>query len=114
MNSSIAIITKKISTSILIDDILYLESDARKIVIVTLHGSYEMYGQIKNLSNLYDERFCIPMKNKPINIRNIKILTKYEVVFINDRVLYLSEKPYRILKKEFDNYLKETVDLFYV
>lgn len=88
------------------DDILYFESLARKIKVVSLTGEYEYYHTISGLEKELDpHRFILCHRSYIINLKNIKSIKSKTVLLKNGELIPISPKRNQIVYDAFTRYM---------
>lgn len=76
---------------VMIDKIIYFESQKRKIVIATDDGKNTFYGSIDQIAkDLHDRGFIVIHRAYMVNCTRIKVIRRNEIVMDDDSILPLS------------------------
>lgn len=98
--------------NIKIKDILYFESNNRKINIVTFSKEYKMNQKISDLSKIMEEYdFKSPHSSFLVNLDYVVGIKNYTVYMINDIEIPLSQRKVLDFKKAMNTYFMKTIDL---
>ncbi len=114
MNGKIAIISRTSSTVVDPNDVLFIESYSRKVNVVTVNGTYTQYGQLGNIREVLDEKFCWVLKNKTINLDMVKEVKNGVIIFKNDEKMILADLAFRKAKQGYNKYLRETPSNYFI
>ncbi len=114
MKGKIAIISQSSSTAIDPEEVLFIESYARKVSIITIHGTYTQYGHLEKIRDALGDKFCWVLKNKTINLDMIKEIKNGIIIFKNDEKMILAELAFRKAKQGYNKYLRETTNNYFV
>ena len=95
-----------------IKDILYFESNNRKISIITFTNEYRMVQKISSLAKLLDiYDFKSPHSSFLVNLDYVVGIKNYTVYMINDIEIPLSQRKVLEFKKAMNNYFMKTIEL---
>ena len=88
-------------------DIMYFESNARKIIVHTINGEYSFYGKLDKVEDETSPEFIRIHKSYLVNPAYITKYGMEQVVLSNDRILSISSKLQKSVKtrilKEWSN-----------
>jgi DNA-binding LytR/AlgR family response regulator len=91
-----------------ISEILYFESQHRKIIIHMKEGNDEFYGSMERIySMVKDHKFLFIHKSIVINYNCIKKLSYEEVIMIDDTILPISQSRRKAIKSSYMKIRKE-------
>lgn len=89
-------------------DILYFESDKRKVIVHTIQHSYEYYDKLNVIEEkLKNQRFIRIHKAYLVNIDNIEAFQYERVALTDGTILSISEKNRPRIRNEFWNYFNK-------
>jgi len=103
------LIAKTISSSIkiLLKDILYIESDQRKIKVHTTYDVIEYYYKISDIENeLSEDTFFRCHKSYIINLKYVQSFNNTSIFLKNSEIVYISKYKLSDFSKAFMYYLK--------
>lgn len=106
---NLTLITKATSEVIGITDILYVETDRRKVNIVTDKERYSLIidiGQLRRVLEIKEE-FLSCHKTFVINIKKVKKMRDGEIVFMNNDVRYLGKNNFIAARKRFNEFMQK-------
>ena len=106
---NLTLITKATSEVIGITDILYVETDRRKVNIVTDKERYSLIidiGQLRRILEIKEE-FLSCHKTFVINIKKVKKMRDGEIVFMNNDVRYLGKNNFIAARKRFNEFMQK-------
>ncbi len=84
---------------ILLGDIIYFESDNRKIKVVTVNGEMEYYGKLKDvLTKIRSDAFLLIHKSFIINYNHVLILEYDKVTMINNTTIPISQPKRKTIR----------------
>lgn len=91
-----------------IENIIYFESDNRKIMMHTFDENVEFYGRLKDLYGIFSE-YGFDYINQSViaNLNYIKKINKEKVVLKNNEVLYLSRTRKKMVRAKIVNMNKK-------
>jgi len=75
-------------------DILYIESNNKKVIITTTNGTIECYGKMKEFENLVDNNFFRCHRCYIVNMRYITQYNTTSIKLNNDDEILLAKKKY--------------------
>lgn len=95
-----------------IKDILYFESNNRKISIITFTNEYRMVQKISSLAKLFENYdFKSPHSSFLVNLDYVVGIKNYTVYMVNDIKIPLSQRKVLEFKKAMNHYFMKTIDL---
>ena len=89
------------------DDILYIESRARKAEIHTVKEVLEIYADMKTLEEKLDDGFCCCHKGFLVNMAYIAEYDRERIILTNGENLYLSRRKSSEFVKKYLQYLRK-------
>lgn len=89
------------------DDILYIESRARKAEIHTVKEVLEIYADMKTLEEKLDDAFCCCHKGFLVNMAYIAEYDREKIILTSGEHLYLSRRKSGEFVKEYLQYLRK-------
>ncbi len=92
---------------ILMSEILYMESDKRKIRIVCVNQEYETYDKISNMREKLGAEFVQCHKSCLVNMYYIRELKRDRILLANGMEVMVSRNQYRETKETFLNYISK-------
>lgn len=95
---------QRINHKLPIRDILYFESQKRKIYIITMDGEFEMYGKMITLEErlkLCKASFLRVHQSFLVNYKHIKVQAYDFVIMDNNRKIAISEDRRKIISNQF-------------
>lgn len=99
--------SRKSLIKVLCKDILYFESSGRKIIVHTMHATYEYYDKLNNVEEkVKGMRFIRIHKAYLVNIDNIEAFQYERVALVDGTILSISEKNRPRIRSEFWMYCK--------
>lgn len=93
--------------TVFLENINYIKSAGRKILIDTADEMIEFYGRMKAIIPFLDNRFYKSHNSLVVNFTKIKSFEKNEVFFINGNSVYIGNHNLSHTKKEYKNYLEK-------
>lgn len=94
------------------DNILYIESRARKVEVHTVTGIEELYASMASLEEKLGEMFYCCYKGIIVNLAYIEEYDREKVVLTNGEILYLSRRKYSEFVKVYLQYLRSGGKLY--
>lgn len=88
------------------DNILYIESRARKAEIHTVKEVLEIYADMKTLEDQLDDAFCCCHKGILVNMAYIEEYDREKIILTNGENLYLSRRKSSEFVKKYLQYLR--------
>lgn len=89
------------------DDIIYLESNRRKIELCTTGGEYEFYGKLNKIESSLDKNiFARIHVSFLINLDHMRTVRKMEVEMDNGQILPISKKYRDSIKEQQISFIK--------
>ena len=101
----IALTVKGKIYSIACKDICYAESIKRKIAIVTLNGTYEVYMNMDELVGKLPDNFICCHKSYVVNMNYIQTLLNTEIILTTGMSIPVSRSKNKAVKEEFMAYV---------
>lgn len=92
---------------VLADDIYYIESSNRKIIVFMKSGKIECYGKIGELENELKEGFFRIHKGYLVNMKYVERYSRTEVLMKNGSSLLISKYKYQDFIKAYLGYISE-------
>ena len=80
-----------------LNDIIYLEKDLRKIIVHTRKGDLSFYGRFCDIMPFLDRRFVCCHKSFILNLAEIHILSREEILMSNGGYLKFGKRCYERL-----------------
>lgn len=96
-----------VTRKVLADDIYYIESSNRKIILFMQGGEIECYGKIGELENELKESFFRIHKGYLINMKYVERYSRTEVLLKNGSSLLISKYKYQDFIKAYLGYISE-------
>ena len=96
-----------VTRKVLADDIYYIESSNRKIILFMQGGEIECYGKIGELENELKEGFFRIHKGYLVNMKYVERYSRTEVLLKNGRSLMISKYKYQDFIKAYLGYISE-------
>lgn len=87
-----SILLKDGKTNIIVntDDILYIESKDKYLIVNTVNETYTLHGKLSDLSGRLPGNFLVPHKSYIVNIKYIKEFTRDDIKLTNDKIIPIS------------------------
>ena len=96
-----------VTRKVLVDDIYYIESSNRKIIVFMQDGEIECYGKIGELENELKEGFFRIHKGYLVNMKYVERYSRTEVLMKNGSGLLISKYKYQDFIKAYLGYISE-------
>lgn len=90
-----------------INDILYFESDKRKINIYTNKNKYSFYERMSNVIGRLPKTFVIIHKSYVVNLHNVRTVQKSQLTMENGQILVISRAHVQSIHTAFIKYIEE-------
>ena len=90
------------------EDIDYIESLGRKLIIHSKNEEIETYGKISDIANELDDSFYQIHRSYIVNMSKIINYSKNEVTLQNEDKIPLSKYRYEDFAKEYSSYLERS------
>lgn len=87
------------------NDILYISSDKRKVLIHTTKTTYEFYEKINPIYELLNDSFCRCHQSYIVNLKYVQIIKKKEFILKNNKNIPISQKWLLESKNSFARYM---------
>lgn len=98
---------KKGCKKIFCDDIMYISSNLRKLVIHTAKDSFSIYGKLHELEKkLSNHKFILTHQSYLINSKYIKTFNSENILMDNDETVPISRTNIKYVKKKVMEYIK--------
>lgn len=111
MNLFYDVIFDGIHTKLPIKDILYFESQSRKVRIITTHGEYFTYARLFEIEDeIEHDDFYLVHKSYFVNFMHIKKYSYDELTMVNDSVIPISQSNRKMVRSYFLNKRGENND----
>lgn len=91
---------------VLVDRIVYLAREGRKLRVVTDDGEYSFYEKLENIVHLLDERFYPCLKGCYVNLEKISHMKDQQMFFENGASYGLGRENFIRTKQRYYYYLK--------
>ncbi len=105
--SHFVVITRNGTEKLKADDILYFESEGRKVHVHTKERIISFYGSIEQTRRKLDKRFCSCHGSYEINITKVVRLSGYTVEIEGGDILPVSQRKCAETRRNYHAYLKE-------
>lgn len=103
----IAVKNRTLITKVLLDEILYIQRDGRKLDMATDAGIFSWYETVQRIEPVLDDRFYRSMTGCYVNLERIKTMGgDCCIQFENGAKLYLGRDNYIRTKQRFFQFLK--------
>ena len=102
----ILIKTGDLQYSISIDDILFIESSNKKVIMHTVNNIYEVYGTMDYFENELNDKFYRCHRCYLVNLDKITAYNSDNIKLINGDNIILSRKRYNEFVKSYLRYIK--------
>lgn len=99
--------TKKLTGRVYLDEVLYVEKDLRKTILVTENEKITLYCAMEFIKAYTDDRFLDCHRSYLFNMDKIKQMTEQTVVMENGDSIPLGRDCFRAGRKVYRNYLYE-------
>lgn len=89
-------------------EILYFQSDKRKILLKTMGDSpqfYEFYGKLDAVESELSQDFCRCHQSFILNLNGVKYLESKEFILQNKELIPISRNKYPAVKKQFTEFM---------
>lgn len=96
-----------VTRKVLVDDIYYIESSNRKIIVFMQSGKIECYGKIGELENELKEGFFRIHKGYLVNMKYVERYSRTEVLMKDGSSLLISKYKYQDFIKAYLGYISE-------
>ncbi len=96
-----------VTRKVLVDDIYYIESSNRKIIVFMQDGEIECYGKIGELENELKKSFFRIHKGYLVNMKYVERYSRTEVLMKNGSSLLISKYKYQDFIKAYLGYISE-------
>lgn len=106
-NSYFGIITRGDIRKIDFDDIIFFESEGRKINVYTKYRKISFNGSIENIREKLDERFCSCHGSYEINLTKVNRFAGDSIEMEGGHLLPVSQRKSAELRRLFQTYLKK-------
>ncbi|MEG2429220.1 MAG: LytTR family DNA-binding domain-containing protein, partial [Oscillospiraceae bacterium] len=104
LNLCYEFISDGIHNKLQIKDILYFESQTRKVKISTIHGDYFVYAKLFEIEeDIANEDFSLVHKSYFVNLSQIKTYCYDHLIMINDDVVPISQSNRKMVRTYFLN-----------
>lgn len=90
---------------LLVSEILYIESDGRKISVKTCEGTYCAYGKLSETEKFLDFRFYKCHSRCIINLEKVVKMKEQEIVFEGGEQIYISRHKFTDTIRFYKGYL---------
>jgi len=107
MDKYIPFINRQLCCKIPLGEIMYIEQQGRKIMIVTDKTVYRKYGKISDYKECFDSRFFYCLQSVVINFANVLSMREQAIKFVNGEEIYIGRQNFVRTKQTFAVYLKE-------
>lgn len=105
--SHFAVITRGGTEKIELDDILYFESEGRKVHVHTKERKISFNGSMQKVREMLDGRFCCCHGSYEVNLTKVIRLADYMVEVEGGRRLPVSQRRHAEIKGRYQAYLRE-------
>jgi len=105
--SHFAIITRGGTEKIKLDDVLYFESEGRKVHVHTKERKISFNGSINQVREMLDERFCCCHGSFEVNLTKVIRFADAAVEIEGGGVLPVSQRRHGEMRDRFQAYLRE-------
>lgn len=92
---------------VFLENIIYIKSAGRKIIVDTVDGVIEFYGYMREIIPLLDSRFCKSHGSLVVNLTMINHFENNEVMFKNGDSIHIGNHNLSRTKKIYMNYLEK-------
>lgn len=96
-----------VTRNVPVDDIYYIESSNRKIIMLMQDEEIECYGKIGDLEKQLKESFCRIHKGYLVNMKYVERYNRTEVQMKNGNSLLISKYKYQDFIKAYLDYISE-------
>lgn len=95
------------------NDVLYIENQNRKLILVCFSGSYPISGKISKLAkDLVNDGFCRPHVSFLVNLDYVRRIKNYIVYMVNEQEIPLSQKRSSYFRKKVSTHLRHIVNSY--
>ncbi len=98
---------KTVTRTVAADDIYYIESSNRKIIVYMKNGRIECYGKIGELENKLKDSFFRIHKGYLVNMKYVERYNRTEIRLKNGNSLMISKYKYQDFIKAYLDYISE-------
>lgn len=91
---------------VMLDDIVYLARDGRKLRLMTDEGEIEFYERLDNVLHVLDERFYPCLKGCYVNLEKISCMDEQQIFFENGATYALGRENFVRTKQKYYRFLK--------
>lgn len=98
---------KDMKVSLKESEIIYFQSDKRKILVYTQSQCSEFYGKLNELEINLGKQFCRCHQSYLLNLDWVKYLEAKEFVLKNKEIIPISRTKYQKVKEDFIRYMGE-------
>lgn len=108
MDKFIPVVNRRECRKVLLDDIIYIESDGRRIRIVTEDKEFYMYAKLSDLEPYFedDSRFFQCVKGVVVNFDNVSSMQNQTIFFKNGTEYMLGRTNFLKTKQTFVCYMR--------
>lgn len=92
---------------VLLDDIIYINSERRKIFIHTVSEEFSFYGNIKSVIPWLDDRFYKCHGGLIVNFVKINEFEEQRIIFLNGDSVQIGIHNLRLTKKQYRAYMEK-------
>ena len=101
------IITQRGTTKLIVEDILYLEKELRRIHVQTTNGRYSFYGSFKTLPKEMEQTFHQCHASFLVNLSKICRLERNRIHLDGGDSIAVSQRKYPGTKERYYRYIQE-------
>ncbi|MCQ2550615.1 MAG: LytTR family transcriptional regulator DNA-binding domain-containing protein [Clostridia bacterium] len=102
----ILIKTKQFIERLPADEVLSVQRDGRKVLVVAEDREYEYYDSMENVLNHLDDRFYKAHGGLVVNLDKIRLMKDQEIQFYNGYSMFLGRSNFIKAKQKYYSYLK--------
>lgn len=108
MDKFVPVVNRKDCCKVWLEDILYIESEGRRVRIVTENKVYYMYAKLSDLTPYFegDARFFQCIKGMVVNFDHVFAMEEQEIFFRNGTKYMLGRASFLKTKQTFICYLR--------
>ncbi len=104
----IPMVTASECRRVFLEDILYIETIERKIIIHTLECRYSFYGKINNLEKYLDSRFTHCLKSLVVNFDMVISMKSGTIYLYGGKTLLIGQHNFIKAKQRYAYYIMHT------
>ncbi len=105
--SHFVIITRNGTEKLKAEDILYFESEGRKVHVHTKERVVSFNGSIEQVEKKLDRRFCSCHASYAVNLTKVVRLTRYTIEMEGGAILPVSQRRHAETRYRYQTYLRE-------